>query len=494
MKFRKFMLDDYLNGEEGQKCWEFFFNFRKHFEDRENDPAFYNFVTSNVNGEGYAKPAFNLEMLKDFNIVDDIVVDDVKYSCIDDFVQDMAIDFVSDAMARSMQPCMAYLSVDWFLRFPEFAIPYLVPRHFYKIQIICREFDIPIPKIPPKNDHAARCNYYFALCKAFHDFRDKSELSPTELCGFLYGYAMRFVDAIVQASIRRSRQIFLLYASPEDREIFLSKDITPDEVTIWQGKPEMEPGDIVLMYERAPKSCISSVWRVETPGFDDPFDSWSGKVFIGEYVSIPEITFDDLCANPVWSKKPLLAAHMQGGSGKVCSVEEYESFLGMVKAKDSSFDMTILPSPPEKVNFDELGLSVEHDVEIKLLEPLLKKLGFAEHEWVTQFIIRIGRDNTSRPDYVVHLNDNGVSPTADFVFEAKLSIPTKRQLCKDYGQCLAYGKLLYAKVIALVAREGVWLWTRGGGDVPFQFENVHFENWSDLNNPETILVVKSLFK
>ena len=33
MKFRKFMLDDYLNGEEGQKCWEFFFNFRKHFEE-----------------------------------------------------------------------------------------------------------------------------------------------------------------------------------------------------------------------------------------------------------------------------------------------------------------------------------------------------------------------------------------------------------------------------------------------------------------------------
>lgn len=488
------MLDDYLNGEEGQKCWEFFFNFKKHFEERESASAFYDFVTSKVNGEGYAKPAFNLEMLRDFNIVDDIVVDAANYSGIEEFVQDLTMGFPDDNMARAMQPCMAYLSVDLFLKFPDFAFPYLVPRHFYKIEIICREFDIPIPKMPSKNGHVDRCNYYFSLCKAFHEFRMKSELSPTELCVFLYGYAMRFVDAIVQSSIRRNKQIFLLYASPEDRDIFLSKDLSPDEVTIWQGKPEMEPGDIILMYERAPKSCISSVWRVETPGFDDPFDSWSGKVFIGEHVNTPEITFDDLCADSIWSKKPLLAAHMQGGSGKACTVEEYEAFLRMVKAKDSTFDVALLPSPPEKVAFNELGLNVEHDVEVKLLEPLLRKFGFDEHEWVTQFIIRIGRDNTSRPDYVVHLNNNGVSPTAEFVFEAKLSIPTKRQLRKDYGQCLAYGKLLYSKTIALVAREGLWLWTRDGGDTPFQFENVHYESWGNLASPETILAMKELLK
>ena len=488
------MLEDYLNGEEGKKCWEFFFNFKKNFSERETNPAFYNFVTCNVNGEGYAKPAFNLEMLKAFKIVDGIRVDDAQYEGIDSFVQDMTIDFPNEVIARSMQPCMAYLSVDWFMRFPDFAFPYLVPRHFYKIEIVCREFGIAIPKLPPKDDHAARCNYYFALCKAFYDFRIKSELTPTELCVFLYGYAMRFVDAIVQASIRRNKQIFLLYASPADRQIFLSKELDPDEVTIWQGKPEMEPGDIVLMYERAPKSCISSIWRVETPGFDDPFDSWSGKVFIGEHVNTPEISFDELCADPVWSKKPLLAAHMQGGSGKVCSADEYEAFLKMVKAKDPAFDMRRIPPPPENVDFSELGLNVEHDVETKLLEPLLRKLGFEENEWVTQFIIRIGRDNTSRPDYVVHLNNTGVSSTAEYVFEAKLSIPTKRQLKKDYGQCLAYGKLLYSKAIALVAREGVWLWTRNGGGEPFQFENVNFANWHDLTNPEQIISFRTILQ
>ena len=499
MRFRKFMLGDYLNGEEGQHCWEFFFNFRKYFEERESNPRFYDFVTSIVNGPGYAKDAYSEERVKVHRVLDLMEADAVSCKTFDDFATAVSFEWpdgelskLADNLARDMQPCIPYLSVKWFLQFSEFAFPFLVPRHFYKIEIICREFGIAMPKFPSKNDHKARCEYYLSLCRAIYDFRIESELSPTELCVFLYGYAMRFVDDIVQSRRHRNSKVFLLYACEEDRKIFLSKGVDSDEVTIWQGRPEMEPGDIVLLYERAPRSCLSSIWKTVTPGFDDPFDSWSGKVFIGEFAAIPEIPFSDLAADTVWSKKPLVAAHMQGGSGKACTSDEYEAILKMVKAKDPTFDLLRLPPVPEKTDFDEQGLLVEHDVEVKILEPLLRSLGFTEKDWVSQFIIRVGRDNTSRPDYIVNLSVVDGSPSAEYVFEAKYTIPTKRQLKRDYGQSLAYGKLLNAKAIALVSREGVWVWPRSVGKVPFPYESSTYFDWVQLKDAEAILRLKTL--
>jgi len=228
-----------------------------------------------------------------------------------------------------------------------------------------------------------------------------------------------------------------------------------------------------------------------TPGFDDPFDSISGKVFIGEHVNIPAIPFKEFSEDPVWSRNSLIPAHMQNGAGRSCSPQEYRSLIDMIKAKDPAFNVGRLPPVPKEVDYVQEGLELEHDVELKLLEPLLLQLGFAEKDWVTQFIMRIGRENTSRPDYIVYLNETGSTPTAKYVFEAKLTIPTKRQLKKDHGQAVTYGNLLQSDAVALVAREGVWISKRADR---FDFEKIGFFSWDKIKDPEVLADLRQVFK
>lgn len=483
MEFRKFMLDDFLNGQEGQNCWTFFSHFAREFDDRDKSSRFYSFVTGLVNGEGYARSAFERASVFDYG--------DEAFASFDAFYDDMRSSFADANTAREMQDWIPFISVQLFLKFPEYAIPYLIPRHFYKLEVLCKEFGIKLPRMPGKNDHVARFRYYFDLCRVLHDFRCRCEMSPTEFCVFLYGYAMRFVDEIIQSHVMRNKMIFLLYASPIDREIFLSRELDPNEITIWQGRPEMMPGDIVLMYERAPRSCFSSVWRVVTPGFDDPFDVNSGKVFIGEHVDIPEISFAEFSKNVVWAENPLIAAHMQNGAGRACSIGEYRALIGMIQDKDPDFDVSRLPPVPVEENYIPDGLVLEHDVEVKLLEPLLGQLGFGCKDWTKQFNIRINRENTSRPDYVIYLDESGSAPTAKYVFEAKLTIPTKRQLRKDHGQALTYGNLLQSDAVALVAREGLWVSKR---EDRFDLEKVDFISWSNMQDAQALLALREVFK
>ena len=488
MHFKKFMLNDYLCSKSGEDMSETFANLKQLWEDHRLAEAkrkskFSQFVTGFLNGPGYIEDSFDNPPLP-------LEFDDKVYSSLDEFVDDNRFAEEDTDLAQPLQSMIPYLSLQLFFRCPEYAFPYLLPRHYYKLEIICREFGIELPRLPAHGEHLKRVNYYFEICKAMYDFRLKSNLSPLELCVFFYGFAMRFCDEAVNESIHRANQVYLLYANPEDSKSFLRQGLDPSDVTVWQGNPNMQPGDIVLMYEQAPRSCFSCVWRTVSPGFDDPFAWYPGSVFIGEPVKIPDLTFREISQNPVWRTNPLVNAHMQGGSKRVCTIDCYKAVLDMVKAKDPAFDLAALPPPPKDYKYDEMGLNVEHDVELKLLEPFLRNLGFTEEDWVKQFSIRIGRENASRPDYVIHLEKSGPTAKAAFVFEAKLSIPTKRQLKKDFGQAMAYGRLLLCKIICLVAREGVWL---SSFDDDFTFDKLRYFDWDKLKEPETLAQLRTLF-
>lgn len=258
----------------------------------------------------------------------------------------------------------------------------------------------------------------------------------------------------------------------------------------WQGCEEMRPGDIALMWERKPKSMMTSVWDILSSGFDDPFSFYSGKVIVGNCRRIPDISFKELSADPAWMGSPLIAAHFQGGNGRVIPAECYKAILGIVSKKNPSFDCSILPPPPAYIDFTAMGIEIEHDVEVKLLEPFLKSLGFSKSDWVYQHTMRIGRNNASRPDYIVNVKGRGDHTTADFVIEAKLTIPTEKQLLKDYGQAYAYGKLYMAKIISLVAKEGLWVFH---GNDRFEFARRRFFAWTDIKNPDVMSELKVMF-
>ena len=480
MKFRKHYLQDYLRLE-GVKIKELFDNPENLVSENGISKELSDFLDEILMVKGYSAAyeesddAWSIEYTTS------------PYDSFDEFAKDMGnLRFISDMEAKLCLRTIPSLSVDLYIAHPEYAFPYLFPQHFYMLQAICREFDIDLPNVP--NGNIARFKYYLDVCRAMYEFRKRNNLSPSEMCAFVYGFALRDVRQMLADCDKSPSRIFMVHASPADQK----KALSSKTVSAWQGRENMRIGDLVLMYERAPSSSFASVWKAVSPGFDDPFDLYSGKVFIGEPVEFPRISFAKLASDPVWGVKPEVKAHMQGASGRVCSVKEYEALKALIHKEDPSFDLGKLPMPPAEAAFDLEELKVERDVETKLLEPLLINLGFKKEDWVYQYSVRIGRDNSSRPDYVLGLKESVRGhASADLVFEAKFTISNTKQREKDYGQALAYAGILSSRIATLVAKEGIWIYKK---EDKFDFDKGEEYTWAELEKPDVIARLACLYR
>ena len=76
---------------------------------------------------------------------------------------------------------------------PEYFFPNIFRSRFFVLNKITDTFEIELPPIPKKSDYKSRCMYYWELCEVFYRFRIENQLSPAELCAFLYDYAPNFV-------------------------------------------------------------------------------------------------------------------------------------------------------------------------------------------------------------------------------------------------------------------------------------------------------------
>lgn len=485
MKFRKHHLEDYINGTEGAKVKALF-----------DDPccligeAGVSKKVSKFLDEILMVPGYGEVYKYNFDAYP-IEFTTPTYGSFDEFANDIGgLEFISDMEAKFCLRSVPPLSLRLYAAYPEYAFPYLFPQHFYLLQAICKEYDIDLPRLGKGN--VARFNYYLGICRAMHEFRINNGLSPAEMCVFIYGFALRDVKKAIADCDKSPSRIYMVHASRADQEGLLSESLDCETVSAWQGRDCMRLGDIVLMYETAPGSGFGSVWRALSPGFDDPFDMFAGKVFLGNPVRIPFIKFAKLMNDPVWSHKAAVRSHMQGASGCACTVKEYEALKTMILEEDPMFDVGMLPSPPKEAAFDFNELSIEKDVEKKLLEPLLLNLGFKPSDWITQYSVRIGRDNSSRPDYVLGLKESvRGSATAELVFEAKYSIPNRKQREKDQGQVLAYAGILSCRIATLVSKEGIWIYKREDN---FDFDKGEEYSWADLENPEVLARLGSLYK
>ena len=372
---------------------------------------------------------------------------------------------------------------------PEYSFPYLFPVNFYKLVQIFELFEIPLPQIPGRLKYVERCNYYFELCRVLYDFRLQKGLTPTELCVFLYGFAPRFLENFLVSDLPEANRIYIVGATEGDVRNLLMKPLPDSIIQYWQGNEEMLPGDIVLIYETTPFSRIGSVWRAVSPGFDDPFHYYPGKVYLSHPIKIPYLYFNALLHDPVWGKKPLVKAHMQGVNGKPVTCEEYEALKRMIKQRDPRFDLNRLPNPPPYSQFYREDLQTEKDIEEILLNPLLEKLGYnIKKEFVRQFPIRMGRGIRYYPDYALHASGENGGEHADFIWEAKYRIPTKKQLMEDFGQAKSYAMRLGTSGLGLVSMEGIRVIS---AEEHFNFEKLKKYSWEELEDPEIFAALKA---
>ena len=96
--------------------------------------------------------------------------------------------------------------------------------------------------------------------------------------------------------------------------------------------------------------------------------------------------------------------------------------------KEKEVNVSSLPSLPFWNEPNLVDLENEKDVELTLLEPLLKKLGFQEKDWLRQMTLRMGRGERVFPDYAIFANNHKGEEQAQFIWEAKYRIANKKQL------------------------------------------------------------------
>lgn len=356
-------------------------------------------------------------------------------------------------------PDIPTLSVALYCLHPHFFFPYYFYPRFYVLKQIFAEFGIFMPPVPPKHDHDARFFYYLELCRSLYDFRQQHELPGELVPVFLYGFAPEVLqpDNPTIADLPKPQRAWFVGGGVNNNGDFEYLDrVTAASQTFWQGNSETQPGDIVVMYCLSPRSYVHSFWRALRFGAVEPFRFFYNTIWIGYPQLVTPIPLSEMRSDPVLSQMPLVKGNMQGINGRPIKKPFYDRLLSILGAK--GMDFSALPRLDD-VEIGGVALRHERDVEQHLLEPLLAELGFHPGDWIRQMKLRVGRREKVIPDYVVLPADRvgGRSTRGAWVWEAKFSIPSHRQLQKDFEQATSYARLVGAVGVSLISKEGLWL-------------------------------------
>ena len=378
--------------------------------------------------------------------------------------------------------------------FPGYFLPYYFTRDNYSdFLLLCENFEITLPQNPNRNSQEKRAWFYFEICEILHQFRKKHNISSEEFPAFLYCFAIDSIETIEEPELPKPSRVYLLgagagFAQEKDNPDFEFLDNSNNQSTnTWgAGGLKIKKGDLVLMYCLSPRKYIHSIWRAIDDSFIDPFSYYYYGVKVGFPQKIKYITFQELNGNAIFKENPTVKAHMQGLNGKALTTLEFSELLRLLEKKGQS--TTDLPKlPVYDRGFDQI--ENERDVEIQLIEPLLKDLNFKEKDWIRQLPIKMGRQTKYYPDYAILASSTKGKEKAKIILEAKYSINSDKQLEEAFLQARSYGLRLQSEKIILADRDFVWLYDKKNGD--FEFNPILKLHWNDLTNSDNLYELKN---
>ena len=375
---------------------------------------------------------------------------------------------------------ISVISIGLYISYPEYFVPYFFERRLYQVEQICEHFGIPFPEISKKKDIEGRSRYYFDLCRVLYEFRIAHDLTPAEMCAFLYDFALQFVEKSEDVSdLPAPSKVWIVGGGINNNGDFNYLDEINDmSRTTWNGNKETRRGDIVIMYCLSPRSSIHSIWRAVHDGYVEPYFHWYSMIEIGFPVKVMPTSFIELKTDLLFSQNGLVKMCMQGVNGKGWTVTEYNHFLEMLSAKGQ--DISKLPRIEQIAGIESADVQNERDVEIKLIEPFLIRLGYAEKDWIRQMPIRMGRGVRYYPDYVFGANCRRGEEKAKMILEAKYQIVTKKDLFEAYYQAKSYTMRLEAEKFVLASKEGIWIFDKN----ELLSENVFHKTWNELTDAD----------
>lgn len=355
---------------------------------------------------------------------------------------------------------------------PEYFFPYLFVCRFFDLKKIADTFDINLPSIPSRTDYKARCMYYWQLCDIFYQFRKENNLSPVDLCAFLYDFAPNYTSK-EKADIPEPAQAWFIGGYTQKSEIGL-------DFTFWQANPETKKGDILIHYEKSPTSAITCLWVAQTDGVIDPFFHYFSNTYISGKIDIPHITLKEMQVDEYFSKHSLVRKKFQGVNGWQMSSEDYSELLRMIKAK--GFDTETLPKLYAPTLPKNVNIEIERDVEQQLLEPLLKSMGWYENkDFIRQLPIHAGRGHRIFPDYALHYDNKPNEEKAKVLIEAKQYMKNNQEIEEAFLQARSYACLLESSVIVLCDKVCLIMYEKKDS---FDRDRYKKYYWGELETPD----------
>jgi len=141
-----------------------------------------------------------------------------------------------------------------------------------------------------------------------------------------------------------------------------------------------------------------------------------------------------------------------------------------------------LPRIPISNHSPSVELLNERDVEILLIEPFLKRLGFKESDWVRQMPVKMGRGERNYPDYAVGARTKRGEESAKMLLESKYQLTAQSEFKEAFFQTNSYALRLQSKIMAMASKEGVWVFPPDNGN--FDIKKFVHKNWGELNHPD----------
>ena len=494
MKFNNFIWETYKNSDNGKKLFSIFSNLEEIYTSKTNE------ITNILNHfaiEKYTDEQINehcsifiIGLIKDIkkSYNTDIRNEDDAFELFNNLwysiymkEEKKFIKVVDEKEYEEYNYCfdvdeIGYLSEALFIINKDYYFPYYFIRQFYLLQNIFNEFGIFLPPIPPKKDREKRFFYYWELCKSIKNFREQFNMSNIEFSVFIYGFAINVIKRYeISNNLPEPQKVYIVGGGINNNGDFDYLDnVDQNSFSLWNGNPETQPGDIVLMYCLTPRSSIHSIWQAITPGFVDPFFYFYRCIYIGKPIKITTISLQEIKKDKILSELPLVKGNMQGINGRQIGVKYYNRILEILKQKNDNIDN--LPKIKE-IEIEEVKIKNEHDVELKLLEPLLEKLGYSKKDWQRQVKVKIGRTERIIPDYVIFPELIKGNEKGYWIWEAKYSIPSHKQLKEDANQAKSYALRFQSKGFSLVSKEGIWI-----SDKNLDINNLKYLTWIQLES------------
>ena len=309
------------------------------------------------------------------------------------------------------------------------------------------------------------------------------------MCAFLYDFAPNFISDSTGSELPKPTKAWIIKGGINDNDDYKNvREGGFHYTSHWQGYIDTRRGDIFVMYFLAPQKKIHFIARAMSDGFIDPYFFYHSTIWMQNPIPVSPIEFKELKAHLILGNNPGIKASMQGPSGVPLTSQEYDAILEMIR--DKGGDITNLPRLAKIDLPTDIEVLDEKDVEERLIEPFLLRLGYTASDWRRQVPVRMGRGERNYPDYIIGLKETKDHQSAKLILEAKYRITNQKQLREAFLQSNSYAYRLQSTISIVAAQEGIWICTLEKSR--FDIEKNINKTWGELTTTDHFNEVKLL--